>query len=69
LTTAKRVLHDVGIYSHVDAKKPFISEKHLLDHISWCKKYKENTVYDWARVIFSDESSVEIGKQSRQLRV
>ncbi|CAG8694393.1 3634_t:CDS:2, partial [Funneliformis caledonium] len=44
-------------------------EKHLLAHISWCDKYKEKTAYDWAQVIFSDESSVDIGKQSPQLRV
>ncbi|CAB4481588.1 unnamed protein product [Rhizophagus irregularis] len=68
-TTAKRALHSVGIYSHVAAKKPFISEKHTLARISWCEKYKEKTAYDWAQVIFSDESSVEIGKQSRQIRV
>ncbi|GBC48705.2 transposable element tc3 transposase, putative [Rhizophagus irregularis DAOM 181602=DAOM 197198] len=61
LTTAKRALHSVGIYSHVAAKKPFISEKHALARISWCEKYKEKTAYDWAQVIFSDESSVEIG--------
>ncbi|CAB5349199.1 unnamed protein product [Rhizophagus irregularis] len=34
LTTAKRALHSVGIYSHVAAKKPFISEKHALARIS-----------------------------------
>ncbi|CAG8609667.1 50_t:CDS:2 [Funneliformis mosseae] len=44
-------------------------EKHALARISWCEKYKEKTAYDWAQVIFSDESSVEIGKQSRQIRV
>jgi DDE superfamily endonuclease len=27
------------------------------------------TVHDWANIIFSDESSVEIGKQFRQIRV
>ncbi|GET66874.1 IS630 family transposase [Rhizophagus irregularis DAOM 181602=DAOM 197198] len=66
LTTAKRALHSVGIYSHVAAKKPFISEKHALARISWCEKYKEKTAYDWAQVIFSDESSVEIGKYGRK---
>ncbi|CAB5396087.1 unnamed protein product [Rhizophagus irregularis] len=60
LTTAKRALHSVGIYSHVAAKKPFISEKHALARISWCEKYKEKTAYDWAQVIFSDESSNKI---------
>src|ERR1041385_8319180 len=33
------------------------------------EKHKKKTVSDWAQIIFSDESSVEIGKQSRQIRV
>ncbi|CAB5375279.1 unnamed protein product [Rhizophagus irregularis] len=62
-------LYDAGIHSHVAAKKPFISKRHASAHISWCEKYKEKTACDWAQVIFSDESSIEIGKQSRQIRV
>ncbi|GET67406.1 IS630 family transposase [Rhizophagus irregularis DAOM 181602=DAOM 197198] len=69
LTTARQTLYDAGIHSHVAAKKPFVSKKHVLAHVSWCEKYKEKTIQDWNQVIFSDESSVEIGKQSRQIRV
>lgn len=69
LTTARQTLHDAGIHSHVAAKKPFVSKKHALARVSWCEKYKEKTIQDWNQVIFSDESSVEIGKQSRQIRV
>jgi len=69
LTTARKALHDVGITSHVAAKKPFISESHATARVSWCEKHKKKTVSDWKQVIFSDESSVEIGKQSRQIRV
>lgn len=69
LTTAKQALYDAGIHSHVAAKKPFISKKHASARVSWCEKYREKTAHDWAQVIFSDESSIEIGKQSRQIRV
>ena len=69
LTTAKQTLYDAGIHSHVAAKKPFISKKHASARVSWCEKYREKTAHDWAQVIFSDESSIEIGKQSRQIRV
>jgi transposase len=68
-TTALKTLHEAGITSHVAAKKPFISEKHAAARVSWCEKHKKKTVSDWKQVIFSDESSVEIGKQSRQIRV
>ena len=69
LTTAKTTLYEAGIRSHVAAKKPFISERHAAARISWCEKYKEKPASYWNQVIFSDESSVEIGKQSRQIRV
>jgi transposase len=69
LTTAAKVLHNAGIHSHVAAKKPFVSEANAIARVSWCEKNKSKSVYDWWRVIFSDESSVEIGKQSRQIKV
>lgn len=69
LTTAKKTLYKAGIHSRVAAKKPFISESHAEARVNWCKKYKEKDIYFWLQVIFSDESSVEIGKQSRQIRV
>lgn len=69
LTTAKTTLYEAGLCSHVAAKKPFISERHAAARVSWCEKYKKKSVSYWSQVIFSDESSVEIGKQSRQIRV
>jgi transposase len=69
LSTAKRALEEAGIHSRVAAKKPFISEKHARARVEWCMAHKDKTVEDWYRVIFSDEASVEIGRQSRQLRV
>ncbi|CAB4416961.1 unnamed protein product [Rhizophagus irregularis] len=66
LTTAKQTLYDAGIHSHVAAKKPFISKRHASARISWCEKYKEKTARDWAQVIFSDESSIEIGKHGQK---
>jgi hypothetical protein len=69
LTTAKQTLYDAGMHSHVAAKKPFILKKHALVRISWCEKYKEKSAHDWAQIIFSDELSIEIGKQLQQIRV
>jgi len=53
----------------VAAKKTFISESHAIAQVSWCEKHRTKNIYDWWRVIFSDETSVEIGKQSRQVKV
>lgn len=69
LSTIKNALYDSGLYSHVAAKKPYTSEKHACARVEWCKKHKDLSIYEWRKVIFSDEACVEIGKQSRQLRV
>lgn len=69
ISTIKNTLYDAGLYSHIAAKKPYTSEKHACARIEWCEKHKNMTINDWKKVIFSDESCVEIGKQSRQLRV
>ena len=59
---AKRTLYVAGIHS-------YIATKQTSAHVSWCEKYKEKLPNYWKQVIFSDESSVKIEKQSRQIRV
>ena len=41
LTTAKKSLHEAGIYFHVAAKKPFISKRHAAVRVNWCKRKKQ----------------------------
>jgi transposase len=69
LATASRALHDSGIRSYIAAKKPFVSENHAKARVVWCEKNQNQVPYYWRQVIFSDETSVEIGKQSRQVKV
>jgi len=69
LSTAANVLHNSGLNSCIAAKKPYISETHAHARIKWCEENKNKSAYDWAKIIFSDETSVEVGKQSRQPRV
>ncbi|KAG9297905.1 hypothetical protein G9A89_002613 [Geosiphon pyriformis] len=49
LSTAANVLYNSRLHSLIAVKNLYISETHA---------------YNWATVIFSDERSVEIGKQS-----
>ncbi|KAG9299367.1 hypothetical protein G9A89_014015 [Geosiphon pyriformis] len=51
------------------SKTRYILETHAYIRVRWCKENKNKIVYDWAKVISSDETSGEIGKQSRQPRV
>ncbi|EIE80708.1 hypothetical protein RO3G_05413 [Rhizopus delemar RA 99-880] len=40
--------------------KPFLSDQHQKNRLSWCKKHQKWTVDDWKKVIFSDETKINI---------
>lgn len=69
LRTATRALQSFGVRSRIAAVKPFLEERHIKERFEWCQKMRSMSAYDWWHVIFSDETSVEIGKQSRQIKV
>jgi len=67
--TAARTLHSFGLHSRVAAVKPFLLEDNISGRINWCTQNQDKDVYYWRHVIFSDEMSIEVGKQSCQIRV
>lgn len=61
-TTFLKILKESG-YGHWRAKKrPKLTEEHAKLRLEWAKKHKDWTFTEWAKVIWSDESSIEIGK-------
>ena len=67
--TIRRVLYSDGFHGRVAAKKPYISPDHAMKRLDWCRAHASLTASDWRKVIWSDESTVEIGRQSRQVKV
>jgi len=65
----RRGLKKLNLESRVAVKKPFLSAIHRERRLLFAKKYKSWTAEDWKRVIWCDESTFEIGKNSRQTRV
>ena len=59
----------IGFCNCVAAKKPFLSDKHKVDRLAFAKKYQAWEASDWMNVIWIDEASFEIGKNSRQVKV
>jgi hypothetical protein len=53
----------------VAAKKPFLKAVHIRKRKEWARENVRLTREDWIRIIWTDESSVEVGKQSRQCTV
>ncbi|KAG0975214.1 hypothetical protein G6F57_023671 [Rhizopus arrhizus] len=58
--SAINVLHAVEIYAEIKKKKPLLTEKHKRARLAWAKKHQYWTVHDWRRVIFSDETKINI---------
>jgi transposase len=64
--TVKRALNKaLGLNAHVAAKKPFLKKVHRQARHRWARGHRGWGEKDWHHVIWTDESSVEIGKDSR----
>jgi transposase len=64
-TTRRAITRKLGMGAFIAAKKPYLSQAHRLARLLWARDHKGWGEEDWNRVIWTDESSVEIGKDSR----
>ena len=55
-----RFLKLKGLESHFAVRKPLLTVKDRLKRYKWCKQRLNWTVNDLSRVIFSDESNLEV---------
>ena len=69
LSTVQRALHEVGLDSRIAAKKPFICARNEEKRLAFALKYQKLLAQDWKHIIWTDESTFEIGKNTRQIRV
>lgn len=58
--TARRRLHSAGLRGCIARKKPWLSAKNIKRRFEWAKNHSHWTVDDWKRVIWSDESNMEV---------
>ena len=65
LQTVSRTIHDILQYSaYHAAKKPHLKEVHKKKRLAWAKANLPLTTEDFYHIIWTDESSVELGKDS-----
>ena len=50
----------MGIKACKPRKKPLPSKKHVKSRLAWAKNYETWTVVDWEKVLFSDETNIEL---------
>ena len=59
----------LGMNSHVSAKKPFLKDSHKHKCLAWARTHRQCDLDLWKKIIWTDESSVEMRKESRQVLV
>ncbi|KAG1453827.1 hypothetical protein G6F56_007475 [Rhizopus delemar] len=55
-------LHNMRMHKRSAARKPFINEKYRKARLAFAKEHKNWTLEQWQKVIWTNESSVEIEK-------
>lgn len=55
-----RNLREIGFQAKKKVKKPFLSKKHKQARLEWARGHRNWTVDDWKRVVFSDETKINI---------
>ena len=53
-------LEGIGFQARKKSKKPFLSRKHRQARYNWARTYKNWTVDDWKRVVFSGDTKINL---------
>jgi hypothetical protein len=57
-TTVRKAANSIGFYKRIKRCKPFLTPKAIAKRKQWVKDNKDQ---DWRRVLFTDESAIEMG--------
>jgi predicted transcriptional regulator len=68
-TTIRRYIRSIGYANRIARKKAFLNATHREKRLAFAHRYKHWYVHEWKHVIWTDESSFEVGKYYRQIRV
>ena len=60
ISTVKRVLIDNKRFGRVAVKKPHLTKKLIDRRFTWCKNRENLNDIDWGKIIFTDESKIEL---------
>lgn len=67
--TVACISRENGIRKRVARTKPHLTQSHMSARLESAKQHETWTVVQWAKVIWSDESSIQIGFDARQIMV
>ena len=67
--TVRNRLHERNICPRRPAIHPVLQRCHCVAHLAWCRAHLRFTRRDWARILFSDESSFHLDSSDGRSRV
>jgi hypothetical protein len=68
-STVRKALHDVGFYNRIVQNKPFLFDIHRARRLQFAREHQKWTIEDWKKVIWTVDSTFEVGKSSCQILV
>jgi hypothetical protein len=63
--TLRKILKDFGLRKWRKIHRPMLTEHHARERLIWAERYRHYTAEDFARVYWSDETSIERGSGER----
>ena len=63
--TTRKILRKTGIFRQKARVKPYLSPAHRKARRKWCEEHKDWSIDEWRSVIWTDESTFEVSKDSR----
>lgn len=67
--TLRKTLNSMGYRSCRVREKPFLTISHMSKRLEWAQDKLNWTMEEWSRVIWTDEASVELGRESKRVNV
>ena len=64
--TAQRYLKKMDVRYRIAARKPLLTKRHRKLRLAWARQHQTWTEEDWMKILFSDETSIEIMENSRR---
>jgi hypothetical protein len=66
IDTVKRVLRRANLFGRIAVRKPYLSKINKQRRKTWCQERLSWNIADWSRIIFSDESKLELYPRRRE---
>ena len=69
VSTVKNILKEADLNGRVARKKPLLSKRNRKLRYEWAKVYRQLTVEEWKKVIFSDESPFTLFQENGKIYI